>query len=75
MFSQRMFTKILSSALKDGDKKLNFAGLNLSDTDLATLASEASAGRLHHITELDISKNKLTPADAKTIAQEVLPEL
>ena len=75
MSSLRTFTEILSSAIKDGNKKLNLAGLNLGDTDLATLASEASAGRLHHITELDISKNKLTPTKTQTIALKILPKL
>ena len=75
MSSPRTFAEILSSAVKDGNKKLNLAGLNLSDTNLATLASEAKASSLQHVEDVDISKNKLTPADAKTIAQEVLPEL
>ena len=75
MSSPRTFAEILSSALKDGNKKLNLAGLNLSSTDLATLASEAKASCLQHVEDVDISKNQLTPADANTIAQEVLPRL
>ena len=46
-----------------------------SSTDLATLASEAKASHLKHVEDVDISKNQLTPADANTIAQEVLPRL
>ena len=75
MSSPRTFAEILSSAVKDGNKKLNLAGLNLSGANLATLASEAKAGHLQHVEDVDISKNKLTPANANTIAQEFLPEL
>ena len=75
MSSPRTFAEILSSAVKDGNKKLNLARLNLSDTNLATLASEAKASRLPHVEDVDISKNKLNAAKAKTIAQEILPRL
>ena len=75
MSSPRTFAEILSSALNDGNKKLNLAGLNLSDTNLATLASEAKASSLQHVEDVDISKNMLNAAEAKTIAQEVLPRL
>ena len=75
MSSPRTFAEILSSALKDGNKTLNLAGLNLSGTDLATLASKAKAGHLQHVEDVDISQNYLNAAKAKTIAQEVLPRL
>ena len=75
MSSPRTFADILTSAVKDGNKKLNLADLDLTGADLATLASEAKAGHLQHVEDVDISKNKLNAAKAKTIAQEVLPRL
>ena len=75
MSSPRTFAEILSSAVKNGNKKLDLAGLNLSWTDLATLASKAKAGHLQLVEDVDISKNNLNAADAKTIAEEVLPRL
>ena len=75
MSSPRTFAAILSSAIKDGNKKLNLTGLDLTGADLATLASEAKASSLQHVEDVDISQNKLNAAKAKTIAQEVLPRL
>ena len=75
MSSPRTFAEILSSAVKNGNKKLDLAGLNLSGTDLATLASKAKAGHLQHVEDVDISQNNLNAAKARTIAQEVLPRL
>ena len=75
MSSPRTFAEILSSAIKNGNKKLDLAGLYLSGTDLATLASKAKAGHLQHVEDVDISQNNLNAAKAKIIAQEVLPRL
>ena len=75
MSSPCTFAGILSLVVTDRNTKLNLAGLDLTDADLATLASKAKAGHLQHVEDIDISKTKLSQADTKTIAEQVLRRL
>ena len=69
------FADILSAAMKSGSKKLDLSNLRLErDEDIRAFTSAANEGRLQHIEDINMCRNRLTAAEMKAIAG-VFPKL
>ena len=69
------FADILSAAMKSGSKKLNLSEEGLrDDEDIRAFTSAANEGRLQHIEDMNMCRNRLTAAKMKAIAG-VFPKL